>query len=202
MESGPVHDLPRREFLNLVSSLITVSIGSLAVIDCQASVEEAQATIEAFNAEWRVILLGKSGAELAERAGARKADTPIAAPELDALERLLLPLLDADLARGSAALLSASRQRPAQYYRQYAPATLHSKRAIIVNGFHMSYLDRYNHVNSNPDSWRTELVDVSDGGTAYWLAIYMRDEGRFASMRRYDDAKGAPTWTVLFNGLA
>jgi hypothetical protein len=140
---------------------------------------------------WRVILKGE-GAEpilLADRDWILE-ERKITDAELDEVERLLLPALASDL------MSEQSAAQPSEYYRQYAAARWKGYHIILIHGFHRSYLDSYGGSAAEKDRWKREAVQVTDGGTHYWDAIYIIELHMFAKMRQ----DGGTTRTVAFHG--
>jgi hypothetical protein len=106
--------------------------------------------------------------------------------ELDAVEAMLLPKLAADLeAVGASAL-------PCDYYRQYAAGRSRQYHLLFIRGF------RRSHLSADADGWRHAAVEVSDGGSSYWDAIYIVELHRFAKMKTQERR----ALTVAFHGVA
>jgi hypothetical protein len=139
-----------------------------------------------------VILEGDAARELVERCGTIEWNR-LSSADINHLDQELAPLLAADLKR------AGSGATPHEYYRQYAAGRIGKWDAIFVNGFHESYF-------SGPFStaeyatWRQQLVSVSDGGTHYWCAIYIKGiKGHFVRFKKEGGAEGATH--VAFHGL-
>lgn len=65
-------------------------------------------------------------------------------------------------------------EHPEQYFRQYLPVILGTKKLIYVNAF----CDEQSHSN-----WREKLVFVNDGATCYWQALFDPVSKRFVDLR-------------------
>jgi len=149
-----------------------------------------------------VILEGDEGRELAEECGgtaeskARLSSADIKHLESDIknLDRELAPLLTEDLRS------AGSSATPRQYYRQYAVGKLDKWDAIFVNGFHESYFNGPFSADEYA-SWRHQLVSVSDGGTGYWCAIYVKGMKRHF-VRFKKEGGGDVSTHVSFHGVA
>jgi hypothetical protein len=59
--------------------------------------------------------------------------------------------------------ISIRIDHPESYYRQYIGATVKRKRLIYVNAFCN---------DPPPQTWKSQLYIVSDGGTCFWQAFY------------------------------
>jgi hypothetical protein len=167
-----------------LEALLMVSI--VAISSALASTIEDAA--QSFDPSRGVILSDSEGRSVADACGGTSSSTrwPLSSIDIDRLERTLAPLLAADLRNsGSTAVVR-------QYYRQYAIGRIGSRRAIFVNGFHESQIASA----ANEASWRRSAVTVSDGGDAYWCAIYIKETGEFVKFKgRHFDTH------VWFRGL-
>jgi hypothetical protein len=141
-----------------------------------------------------VLLQGKAASELIEYCGSldglRPSNAEPSAKDIDRLEALLAPLLADDL------LSEGSRYRPNEYYRQYAAANWKEHALIYVLGFHQNHLATVELSGHDSSYWKSKPVRVSDGGSAYWCAIYLQESGSFVRMKQ----ESRPLRTVRFNG--
>jgi len=48
------------------------------------------------------------------------------------------------------------------------------------------------------NGWKKEPVMVDDGGPEYWCAIFVKDTGKFVTIKQ----EGRPKRTVAFHGYA
>jgi hypothetical protein len=61
----------------------------------------------------------------------------------------------------------------ASYYRQYVGVTTHGRRLIYGNFFPKSFVERVG------DGWRSEPVNICDGGDNYWGIVYDPKTNKF-----------------------
>jgi hypothetical protein len=138
------------------------------------------------NPRWRVVLTGTAAKKLVEYCGAVggvNGSWKPSASDLDTLERILAPLLAADLKSEGAPALQSS-----DYYRQYA--------AVRWDGHFLIYINGFQKEDPVPPHWKKEVIKVSGGGPGYWCAYYVKDTQKFAPIR---DRNGPPR-TVAFHG--
>jgi hypothetical protein len=139
----------------------------------------AQEVAELWTADTRTILTGDAARMLARQCSrispgpVEEVWTPTDA-EVDALENDLLLLV----ARG----LEGAGQSPSPggYYRQYAGFVIGRKRVIYVNGVDETAIQRA----PNPDhpfDWRTQAVQICDGGAITFGAEYDPATRQFAN---------------------
>ncbi|MBB5061496.1 hypothetical protein HDF16_006232 [Granulicella aggregans] len=64
-------------------------------------------------------------------------------------------------------------ENPGGYYRQYVPVQLDGKELLFVNAFCARGLTA---------EWRSQLVDVSDGGECYWKATFDPVTERYSNL--------------------
>jgi hypothetical protein len=143
---------------------------------------------QSFDANRGVILEGDAAREMAIMCGAQTESNGLkpAPKDVKDLEQELAPLLAGDLKQ------VGSDASPRQYYRQYAAGKLETRDAIVINGFHESYLSSVKDAN-----WREGVVRVSDGGERYWCAIYIKGlKTHFVTYK-----KEGHDMHVRFNGL-
>jgi hypothetical protein len=158
----------------------------LSAVTCRSAAEAAAPDRGSpMNPKWRVVLTGKAAKKLVDYcgpvSGVNGSWVP-SASDLDTLERILDPLLAADLKSEGSALLSS------QYYRQYAAVRWDGHFLIYVNGFEKE--------DPVPPHWKKELIKVSGGGPGYWCAYYVKDTQTFAPIRN----QNGPSRTVGFHG--
>ena len=138
------------------------------------------------NPRWRVVLTGTAAKKLVDYCGpvgGVNGSWVPSAGDLDTLERILAPLLAADLKSEGAPALQSS-----DYYRQYAAVRWDGHFLIYVNGFQKE--------DPVPPHWKKEVIKVSGGGPGYWCAYYVKDTEKFAPIRN----QNGPPRTVAFHG--
>jgi hypothetical protein len=142
-----------------------------------------------FVQSWRTVLKGKGAQEMPLRdEWWRLEDRSIDDAELNRLERVLLPRLAADLKD------EGSSHRPSDFYREYAAARCKQHHIILVHGFHEEILDS----TVLRKLWTLEPIDVRDGGSDYWDALYVVELHRFVKL----NVVGRRLRTVAFHGYA
>jgi hypothetical protein len=149
-----------------------------------------------FKVKTRALLSGSAATELIDYCGrmrgTKDGQWQPSESDLDLLDATLAPLLAADLKS------EGSTDEPAQYYRQYAAGTWEGHPVIYVNGFHERNLQSDQGASWLNKRWMTEPVVVEDGGPEYWCAVFIKDTGRFVTIKQ----EGRPKRTVVFHGYA
>jgi hypothetical protein len=75
-------------------------------------------------------------------------------------------------------------ERPlSEYYRQYLGVVIEGKNLIYVNVFPRSLVERPDFPGVSRDYWRSEFVDVCDGGDDFWGALFDLETQLFFSPR-------------------
>lgn len=62
---------------------------------------------------------------------------------------------------------------PRGFYRQYAGVVIGGRRLIYINAFPKDFI---------PKDWRSRLVDVCDGGSGFWGALFDPATGKFSDL--------------------
>jgi hypothetical protein len=70
-----------------------------------------------------------------------------------------------------------------EYYRQYLGVVIDGRKLIYVNLFPRSLVERRELGGVLRDHWRTDFVDVCDGGDAFWGVLFDPAARRFFSPR-------------------
>ena len=169
-------------FIALVAQLVLPAVTSRS-----AAASSAPDHGSPMNRKWRVVLTGAAANKLVDYCGSLGGVNGSWSPsgsDLDTLERILDPLLAADLKSEGSPLLAS------QYYRQYAAVRWDGHFLIYVNGFEKE--------DPLPPHWKKQLVKVSGGGSGYWCAYYVNDTKKFAPIR----SPNGPPRTVAFHGHA
>lgn len=131
-----------------------------------------------FSPEMRTVLSGDAARTLTHQCSrvspgpAASVWTPTEA-DLNALEVRLAPVLETHLRQ------AAESAAPTDYYLQYAGFVIGGKRMIYVNGLHRDAIER----DANPDhpfDWRTQAVQICDGGAITFGVEYYPDNGEFS----------------------
>jgi hypothetical protein len=63
---------------------------------------------------------------------------------------------------------------PFHFYRQYVGIVLSGRRLIYVNAFPPDFVPKY---------WQTRLMDVCDGGPAFWGVLFDPATGKFSDLK-------------------
>jgi hypothetical protein len=75
-------------------------------------------------------------------------------------------------------------ERPlSEYYRQYLGVVIDGKKLIYVNLFPRSLVERREFPAASRDDWRSEFVNVCDGGDDFWGALFDLEKQLFFSPR-------------------
>lgn len=75
----------------------------------------------------------------------------------------------------------AARPASSDYYRQYVGIRVSGRPVIYINGFHRSHVERS--APESVESWRTQVVNVCDGGAFYFGAEYDPATGHVTNIR-------------------
>jgi hypothetical protein len=163
-----------------------LTLAASSLIESEPAGEPSQVSSARLNPQWRTVLNGKAAFQVIKHCGpldgTRDATWVPSAPDLDRLDRKLLPRLAADLKS------AGSSRLPQEYYRQYAAADWQDKQIIYVNGFHQSQLQKL------AASWKSNPITVRTKGTDFWCAIYIRNTAHFVAFQE----KGRADRTVSF----
>ena len=153
---------------------------------------------EVLNPNLRATLTGSAATDLIDFCG-RLAGTiddswVLSNADLDEIDQLLAPLLMTDLRS------EGSKYFPADYYRQYSVGSWKDSQVVYINGFHKHLVETREEIHNDSQSWKTSPVRVSDGGSGYWCAIFVKKNGngRFVTIKQ----EGRPPRTVAFHGYA
>lgn len=142
---------------------------------------------------WRVVLRGKAAEGMNWATPGWQLDGgEISATEIDAIEQQLLPALAADLQD------AGSPDLPRDYYRQYATGRWKKYHIVLIHGFHRGHLNEPFDSVAERDRWKREPIDLTDGGTHFWDAVYVVELRKFAKMK----GTGHTSRTVVFHGVA
>jgi hypothetical protein len=90
--------------------------------------------------------------------------------EIDGLEANLLQISGMKLKGWPS---SMQIQHPDFYYRQYVGATANRKKLIFVNAFCQ---------DPPPQTWKSQIYVVADGGTCFWQALYDPATKQFSNL--------------------
>jgi hypothetical protein len=95
-------------------------------------------------------------------------------PTTHDIELLESRLVDVSQLQGEGEPKNIQIGQPSRYYRQYV--------AVVVGGHKLIYVNAFSSVKP-PPSWRTQLVDICDGGSADWGVLYDPPTGHFSELR-------------------
>ena len=155
----------------------------LAVAGCAPTPPEpvaAQEEIaELWTADTRTVLTGDAARTLTRQCS-RVSPGPVESlwtptdAEVDALENDLILLVARELEE------AGESPSPGGYYRQYAGFVIGGKRIIYVNGVDETAIEREPNP-AHPFDWRTQAVQICDGGTITFGVEYDPATGQFSN---------------------